>query len=331
MRGETEANLPAEPESCLQGSTAGREQILVIMNPASGKKKSGEAAVSLVEEIGRRPNRLELREVKGGELVETVRRAVAEGYRTFAAAGGDGTICAVASALSGTGCRMGVIPLGTFNYFARGHGLPEDIPEAVRILCEGTPRPLNIGEVNGVTFLNNASLGAYSRILESRERIYARWGRSRVAAYWSVLVALSRFRTRLSVTMTVDGEVHRLKTPMIFVASNPYQLELFNLEGSDQLRQGKLVAFVAPDVGRLGLIAFAIRLALGGTKAGRDFELLAGREILVETRRRRRAVVARDGERERMTAPFRFRLRPAAIELIGPPDPDPDLPAGGQA
>lgn len=104
---------------------------------------------------------------------------------------------------------------------------------------------------------------------------------------------------------------------MIFVANNPYQLELFNLEGADLIREGRLVAMVAPDVGRLGLIAFAIRLALGSTHAGRDFRLLAGREIVVETRRRR-AVVARDGERERMRAPFRFRLREAALELIVP-------------
>lgn len=312
MQNEIEADL-----SGAAGATAAcRERVLVIMNPQSGKKKSGERAVRLVEEIAGE-ERLDLREVKGREIAETVRQAMAEGYRTFAAAGGDGTICAVASALSGTGCRMGVIPLGTFNYFARGHGLPEEIPEAVRVLCEGATKPLDIGEVNGRAFLNNASLGAYSLILESRERIYARWGRSRAAAYWSVLVALSRFRVRLSATLTVDGEVHRLKTPMIFVAANPYQLALFNLEGGDLIRQGKLVAMIAPDVGRLGLIGFAIRLALGTSREGRDFRLLAGRDILVETRRKR-AVVARDGERERMTAPFRFRMRQAALELIVP-------------
>ena len=313
MQGQTEVETRA-PATAADGV---RDRILIIMNPNSGKKKAGEPAVRLVEEIASDP-RFELREVKGSQIVPTVKKALQEGWRTFAAAGGDGTICAVASALSGSGCRMGVIPLGTFNYFARGHGLPEDVCEAVQVLRDGAPRPIDIGEVNGVAFLNNASLGAYSRILESREEIYKRWGRSRLAAYWSVLVALIRFRTRLSVRMVVDGEAHRLKTPMIFVATNPYQLELFNLEGSDLIREGKLVAMVAPDVGRLGLIAFAIRLAMGGTRAGRDFRLMAGREIVVETRRRR-AVIARDGERERMQAPFRFRLRQAAVELILPP------------
>lgn len=311
MQGEIEIEAPAAERAAAYG-----DRVLVIMNPNSGKKKSGERATRLVEEISRDP-RLELREVEGANIGDEVRRAVQEGWRTIAAAGGDGTICAVASALMGTGCRLGVIPLGTFNYFARGYGLPEDVAEAVRVLCEGVPRPLDIGTVNDTVFLNNASLGAYSRILESRERIYARWGRSRIAAYWSVLVALSRFRNRLTVRITVDGEAQKLKTPMIFVANNTYQLELFNLEGSELLREGKLVAMVAPDVGRWGLIAFSIRLALGGARAGSDFRLLAGREITVETRRKR-AIVARDGERERMQAPFRFVLRPAALELIVP-------------
>ena len=55
-----------------------------------------------------------------------------------------------------------------------------------------TPRPVNVGEVNGRIFLNNASLGTYAGILETRERVYSRWGRSQFAAYWSVLLTLLR-------------------------------------------------------------------------------------------------------------------------------------------
>lgn len=336
MEGETTIGQDSAPQPSGSGSPAprpdggrnggrdnGRDEILIVLNPNSGKKRSGEKARQLREEVERRPGRFVLREVaKGSEIEAAVEKGVAEGFRTIAAAGGDGTICAVASALVGTGCRMGVLPLGTFNYFARGLGLPETVPEALQALA-ATPgrRPerwIDIAEVNGQVFLNNASLGAYAKVLEKRERIYRRYGRSRVAAYWSVVVALLNFRTRLAATVTVDGEAHRFKTPMIFVANNPYQLELFNLTGADLIRGGRLVALVAPDVGRWGLIAFAVRLALGGMDRDRDFKLLAGRDILVETRRRS-AVVARDGERGRMRAPFRFRLRENALEIVAPP------------
>jgi diacylglycerol kinase family enzyme len=296
----------------------GRDEFLIVMNPHSGKKRTGEKARQLRAEIEKHPGRFVIREARGGHLEAVVKAGVAEGYRTIVAAGGDGTICAVASALVGTGCRLGVVPLGTFNYFARGNGLPETIPEAVEALMAAQPRSLDIAEVNGRVFLNNASLGAYAKVLESRERIYEKYGRSRVAAYWSVLAALANFRTRLRAVVTVDGEVHRFKTPMIFVAANPFQLELFNLAGADEIRAGKLVALVAPDVGRWGLIAFAVRLALGGMSPERDFRLLAGREMTVETRRRA-TTVARDGERGRIAAPFRFRLHSGALKLLAPP------------
>ena len=314
--------MPAETtigQDAAASPDGARDEILIVMNPHSGKKRTGDKARQLRDQVENHAGRFVLREVaRGSEIEATVQRGLADGFRTIAAAGGDGTICAVASALAGTGCRLGVIPLGTFNYFARGNGVPETVPEAVQMLAEAPGRPMDVAEVNGQAFLNNASLGAYAKVLESRERIYRKYGRSRVAAYWSVFVALRNFRARLRVTMTVDGAVHRFKTPMIFVANNPYQLELFNLAGADLIREGKLVALVAPDVGRWGLVAFAIRLALGGMNRGRDFQLFAGRDIVVETRARS-ATVARDGERGRMRAPFRFRLHAGALQLVAPP------------
>ncbi len=326
MEGDLAINDDPARRSTAPGPSAprpddGRDEILIVLNPHSGKKRTGDKARQLREEVESHPGRFVIREVaKGSDIEATVGEAVAEGFRTIAAAGGDGTICAVASALVGTGCRMGVLPLGTFNYFARGLGLPETVPEALEALASTPARWIDIAEVNGRVFLNNASLGAYAKVLESRERIYRRYGRSRVAAYWSVVVALLNFRTRLATTVTVDGKAHHFKTPMIFVANNPYQLELFNLAGAELIREGRLVALVAPDVGRWGLIAFAVRLALGEMDKDRDFKLLAGRDILVETRRRG-AVVARDGERGRMRGPFRFRLRAHALEIVAPPPP----------
>lgn len=314
-----EGNVAVDKLSAFPNGTS-RDEILIVMNPRSGKKHTGEKARQLRAEVENFPGRFVIREVRGREIEATVKAAVADGYRTIVAAGGDGTICTVASSLVGTGCRMGVVPLGTFNYFARGHGLPETVPDALRVLMAGETRPLDVAEVNGRVFLNNASLGAYAKVLESRERIYSRYGRSRVAAYWSVLLALLDFRARLWMTVTVDGEVHRFKTPMIFIANNPFQLELFSLAGADLIRDGKLVALVAPDVDRWGLIAFAIRLALGTVDQDRNVRLLAGRDILVETRRRG-TVVARDGERSRMRAPFRFLLHSGALDLLAPPHP----------
>lgn len=73
-------------------------------------------------------------------------RALAAGASTVVAAGGDGTVRAVAEVLAGTGTPMGVIPLGTGNLLARNLGLPlEDLDELVRIATSDAPRPVDVG------------------------------------------------------------------------------------------------------------------------------------------------------------------------------------------
>jgi diacylglycerol kinase family enzyme len=306
---------PADP-----GGAAGQD-ICVILNAGSGKRKAKATAAELRELFGRFPGRFALRVVRSGSQIEAAaRRALAEGFPTIVAAGGDGTICTIAGCLAGTGRTFGVLPLGTFNYFARSLDLPEALEDAVRVLAEGHTRTIGMGEVNGRPFLNNSSLGAYAVILHNRENVYRRWGRSRLIAYWSVLTTLARFRHPLTLKVTVDNEVRRFRTPLAFVACNPRQLELLGLEGPDCIRAGKFALFIAPDCSRLELLRYALRLALHAMQPGRDFELICGTDIAVDTRQRRR-LVARDGERERMTGPFRFHFRQDALRVLVPAAP----------
>ncbi|MDF2232324.1 diacylglycerol kinase family protein [Albimonas sp. CAU 1670] len=295
------------------------EETCVILNAGSGRKRAEELAATLEREFARYglPARLRLIR-KGRDLEPAAREAADEGFGTVVAGGGDGTINAVAGAIAGTGARLGVIPLGTFNYVARSLGLPETPEEAVGVLANGAPRPLPLGEVNGRVFLNNASLGAYAKILETRESVYRRWGRSRVAAHWSVITALAEFRAPLDAKVTVDGDVHRVRTPLAFVANNAFQLEEFDFhEAAERVRGGEFALFLAPDREAFDLIRFAAALGLKALKPGRDFEMLYGKDIEVATRRSRR-LVARDGEREKMQAPFRFLRLDDKLEVIAP-------------
>jgi YegS/Rv2252/BmrU family lipid kinase len=293
-------------------------EICVIVNTAAGKQ-DGEARIEAIRAAFRQAGaEVDVRTFgRGVNPVRAAEEAVARGHGTIVAAGGDGTISAVAGALAGTGRRMGVLPFGTFNYFARSLGLPEELEEAARVIVAGEVRTLDLGEVNGRIFINNASLGAYPTILDQRERFYRRWGRSRIAAYWSMLVTLVRFRSPLRLTMTVDGTTRQLRTPLVFVAKNAGQLEAVGLEGGDCVRSGRFAVFLAPDVGRLALVIYALRVGLGLAEPREDFELICGREITVETASHSR-LVARDGERERMESPFAFRLRPAALDVLVP-------------
>ncbi|MEF9605239.1 diacylglycerol kinase family protein, partial [Paracoccus sp. PXZ] len=131
---------------------------------------------------------------RGADLPAMARAAVAEGFDLIVAAGGDGTQAAVAGAVAGTPAAMAVIPGGTFNYFARDLGSGETVEAALKIFDAPRIRRVHVGEMNGMIFLNNVSFGAYPEILRRRESIYRRWGRSRLAAYWSAVAALWTLR-----------------------------------------------------------------------------------------------------------------------------------------
>ena len=70
----------------------------------------------------------------GAEVIELARQAVSEPYNVIVAAGGDGTVNSVASAVIESDKILGVLPLGTLNHFARDLGIPSDLQEAARTI-----------------------------------------------------------------------------------------------------------------------------------------------------------------------------------------------------
>lgn len=70
--------------------------------------------------------------------------AVAQGAGLVLSAGGDGTVMAIASGLSGTGVPMGILPLGTGNLLARNLGLPLTVSEAAAVALSGRDRTIDL-------------------------------------------------------------------------------------------------------------------------------------------------------------------------------------------
>src|SRR3954447_6264864 len=84
------------------------------------------------------------------------------------AAGGDGTVSAVASALAGTDRVMGVLPAGTLNHFAKDLRLPLTLADAARVIAAARTTGVDVGEVNGRCFVNNSSIGLYPHVVVKR-------------------------------------------------------------------------------------------------------------------------------------------------------------------
>ena len=81
----------------------------------------------------------------GCDLSVVVQNALSQGIRMFVVCGGDGTILAVAEALTGTRATLGIIPAGTQNNVALSLGIPDDIPAAVALLRTGRRIKVDMG------------------------------------------------------------------------------------------------------------------------------------------------------------------------------------------
>jgi diacylglycerol kinase family enzyme len=310
--------MPPSPS----GGTAPTE-FCVILNASSGRKKEDDAEAQLRDLFGPEAARVTILKVTtGGQLPAAIARAVEGGHPVLVAAGGDGTIAAVAEAAVTHDRTLGILPMGTFNFVARGLGIPEDLADAVDLLTSGSARPVPVADVNGRIFLNNASLGLYPAILREREGIYRRWGRSRLAAHWSVVRTVLGLVRPLPLRVVVDGQTLRTRTPLVFVARSAFQLERYGLDGAEAVRAGRFALFLAPDAPPLRLMLIALRLVVGGARPGRDLGLVECDEIDVDTPGQG-ILVAHDGERTRLATPLRFRVRQDALRIVAPGAVDP--------
>ena len=232
------------------------------------------------------------------------------------AAGGDGTINSVASAIVGTGKAMGVLPLGTMNHFAKDLAIPLDLQGAVKTIALGHESKVDLGEVNGHIFINNSSLGLYPNIVRERERQQQLgWGKW-PAFVWAALAVLRRYPF-LNIKVGVEGAELKSRTPFIFVGNNEYEMETLNIGRRACLDKGQLSLYITNRTGRWGLFRLALRALLGGLRQEKDFVALCTSEVWIDTRHKR-VRVALDGEVKSIKPPLHYRTRPAALRVLTP-------------
>ena len=266
------------------------------------------------------------------QAADEAARAAKESGGIVVACGGDGTINAVAAAAWRHEVRMGVIPAGTFNYFAREQSLSLDFHQAaediLQALHAGDVRPVRVGYVNDRMFLVNAAIGLYPRLLEQREMASRRFGRSRwvavASAVWSFFRPASARRWRVSLRAhrgadALVGEEFFAST--LFVGNNPLQLERLGIPQARDVAEGDhLAVLLLKPQGRWATARTVWHAAIGQLDRDESVISLACAEMEVEPASWRPAQVkvAFDGEREWMPSPLRFRVENRPLWLVAP-------------
>jgi diacylglycerol kinase (ATP) len=267
---------------------------------------------------------------RGSELADTVRAALRAHDIAFyesespedidadtncvIAAGGDGTIISqVANALA-RGLPLGVIPVGTFNDLARTLGIPLDVDAACAVIAARHERAIDVGEVNGRYFVNEASIGISSRI----SRLQTSEVKQRFGALAIIATALQAFRYSRAIRAEVryDGRVERCKTIQMTVANSNRFGGVLHVEDAS-IDDGWLDLYSVDIESFREAFSLARAIFAGRRESAPGIRMLRSTWFDIRTRRPHR--IAADGEPAGMT-PAVFRVLHKALRVIVPPN-----------
>jgi diacylglycerol kinase family enzyme len=290
--------------------------IAIILNPASGLVRHGglgEEIEALCRQAGLDSRVHETRD--GSDIAAAAREALTSRPDAVVAAGGDGTVSAVASVVAGTSTPLGVLPLGTLNHFAKDLGIPTDRAKAIDVIAARRTRRLDVGRVNERIFVNNSSIGVYPSIVETRERL-RRQGRSKWTALAMATFEVLRRDDEMSIRLEADRTKIMAHTPFVFVGNNEYLAEGIRLGARTRLDEGELHVYFAPPVRTRHLPRLFAHAVFGLTRREQMLMSLATRELWIDTPFALSLKVACDGELHSLDTPLHYRTWPGALTVL---------------
>lgn len=302
----------SHPSTC--AATRLRDQtdpIPAFANPHSGRGREAAEAIAA-------DPRFALRDAGAEGLEAAIRAEVEGGARRILVAGGDGTIATAAAAMCDREVELAIVAGGTLNHFARDHGIPLEVEEALELAATGTARGVDLGFVNDRPFLNTSSVGAYVGFVRTRERL-ERWMGYRLASFLGGMRVMARLRG-FRVQVAVEGSVRSYRTALVFIGVGERETRIPHFGG--RVEDGRaglhVIAVRGKAVARLvalGLEAVARGLEVVRRKPELDAFLVEECTIVMP---RRLSWLAVDGEILRLPAPFRYRLARGALRVVAP-------------
>ena len=290
---------------------------IALVNEASGSA-SDDSLDGVANALRTAGVAAEVELVRPHHIASRAKAAIKAGAQLVIAAGGDGTMSAVAGALVGTNVPLGILPLGTLNHLARDLGIPFDLDAASAVIAVGHQRRIDVARLNDRLFVNNSAVGLYPLFVADRESQQRRLGRSkRLSMFVAGLRTLARFHHhRLSLTVN-GGHSETIETPLLFVGNNDYRLDLGGAGKRDSISDARLCVIMMRRMGRAGFFAAMLRALAGRSRPG-DMIKLDDVQTLHVASRRSSLTVSTDGETYRLTPPLDYRIEPAALRVIVP-------------
>lgn len=292
----------------------------IIVNPNAGSVDEVAHIRDVLERLSGTAVRVTEKE---GDAETFAREAVRDGAGLVVAAGGDGTLNEVVNGLSEDfgSARLGLLPLGTGNDFARSINVPADLDAALAILQEGRVRTVDVARAklaDSCRYFINIAAGGFSGVVsEKASDAKERWGPlAYLRAAIGTLPELQGFETRIAV----NGVEHlTLDTYNIVISNGRFVAAGIPVAPQSKLDDGLLDLMIAPAT-TIPQLAILLPQVLLGRHTESDL-LLFRKVTCVEIESDPPMSFNVDGELIG-DAPARFEVLPHALEVVVGPEPE---------
>ena len=294
----------------------------LLVNTGSGGGKTQQAIVEVARQTG-----LTWHETAPGDDFDAVlAAAVSDGADVLIGAGGDGTLSTVADTAMAHDLPMIAVPAGTRNHFALDLGLAVDDPVSVlrNALANRFERRVDIGQVNGTTFLNNISIGVYAQAVD--DPTYRSHKVRALAAAAAHALSTGGTSQSAHLTIAVPGTAvvdSPAGTTALLISNNAYAPRFApGARLRSRLDAGEVWVYVGGGLDNaetlMGNVASIVSAEVHRTLLRAAF---GAAEVNVAADRAD-VPIAIDGEfRPDVTAPFAIKSRAGALRLIVGDDP----------
>ncbi len=253
---------------------------------------------------------------EGEDILTIVREAVAQGFDTVVAAGGDGTVSAVANGLIGSKARMGIIPLGTANVLARELGIPLALDDACALLNgPSTTRSIDAMKVKDTYYFTQIGIGVDAVMIRDTKVEHKRLLGN--AAY--IWTATTRFIGFQPHRFSIAADDRRVRPRAVqVVLANSGSLGTSGLRWGPEVRvdDGKIDVCILRAQNLLNFLSAGWSVVRGRHKQDRNIQLLLARHA-VAIHTDRPLPVQGDGEVIGET-PIEVKVVPKALQVIVP-------------
>ena len=289
-------------------------KICVILNPAAGSAENTEALHGKLEQLGSCEFKTTLQQ---GDAQRFAHSAVADGCDLIISAGGDGTLNEVVNGVAeqSAQCRVGIVPLGTGNDFARSIGLSGKVDECLDIIAQGDTKPIDLVRVTSdqVRYFVNVSAGGFSGAVDEKltTEIKKSWGP--LAYLRGAAAALPQLRAYKTTIVFDDAETIAMNLYNVIIANGRYVAGGIPVAPEAIINDGVVDVFLIPEKPVAELAVLAGQILLGKH---------VGNEAIVYRRAAKVAVNSKPGMWFNVDGelvgnePALFEVMPGAIQFI---------------